>query len=455
MGDPDAKFSRFNYIDPVWYYSHLLTDKRELEQELRILSDSCVEAVFLSMSLEMVLKCLHQASDELKEEQALQERFTNPISGMYQLQSLNETPKGCAGSQSSFEQTTMVPDESTSFHGSLVTSSEANDRPILMQNASRSPDTRRFRGDSIDSSSSTSRREDETSSPKSKKNAGSIYLDDSEAVHFYQAEDGQLVFLNGFNMACLLSDFSRTGPTKEDSELRPPFPDCIEGNILELQHVHLTPEVQKRMPFLSHLQLYLDLVFVELDLNNVLTSETKFKFRAELTKRKKRRQSRVHAEKRVDRAAKKEEAQRINDRKARLQVVDLEDDFFHAVVQPEPVFHGENFGPSVGGSNQAITSIDTGRRAPVSSFSEACQRSNNTLLASSSEAFPALEASHQSNISPANEHWGNRLSLESDNHIVSNHRTDRQNGPTGKKKKKGKGQKLLLFSTGGQRGSIY
>ena len=59
--------------------------------------------------------------------------------------------------------------------------------------------------------------------------------------------------------------------------VKPPFPDFIEGRILEIENVHVTHEVRKRMPFLSHIPLYSDVVFVELDLNHILTEETRRK----------------------------------------------------------------------------------------------------------------------------------------------------------------------------------
>ena len=104
---------------------------------------------------------------------------------------------------------------------------------------------------------------------------------------------------------------------------------------------------------MSHLPLYTDVVFVELDLNNLLSDATRQRFKAELAKRRKRRQTKVQAEKRADRVAKKEEEARIQERKARLQMIDPEDDFFHIPASPQPdnvVVTGDDFGPAISGS---------------------------------------------------------------------------------------------------------
>ena len=81
--------------------------------------------------------------------------------------------------------------------------------------------------------------------------ATSMYLEEG-VVHFYQTDNGQLVFLNGFNMTCLLSDFAKNLPTTEEEasgegdrdrveEVKlPPLPDILEGMVMEMKTMHLT-----------------------------------------------------------------------------------------------------------------------------------------------------------------------------------------------------------------------
>lgn len=388
MGEPDAKFCRFNYMDPAFYVSFLSSNLEELKQELDSLPINAVERLFFAMAFEIVLKGIQQAQDQLPDEEALRERFQMPASGMYENQTSTRIPVS----------TQLI--------------------------------------DPYQKAGSRSQR------------SGSMYLEEADAVQFYQAEDGQLVFMNGFNISCLLSDFSRSSTNLGG----PPLPDSVEGNILELETVHFTPEVRKRMPCLSHLPLYIDIKFVELDLNHILSVETKLKFKAEFTKRRKRRKSRAQAEKRADREARKEEAERINERKARLHLIDPRDDFFHASLPEESPLTGETFGPIVGrvGEDAPLQEAASNKdMLPTISFSEACQ-GNNDVVRISTEEFPALGARH-TNITSRSE------AGKSPQKAPFSSLQDKPSEPAvqGKKKTKGKGQKLVLFSTGGHRGSIY
>jgi hypothetical protein len=321
-----------------------------------------------------------------------------------------------------------------------------------------------------------------------------MYLDTSNSVHLYQAEDGQLVFLNGFNMTCLLSDFSKGPPSDQQApdgsdkgnsqdqcqEINnlvkaAPLPDFLEGRVLEKETVHLTSDIRKRMPFLNHIPLFTDVVFVELDLNHVLSDETRRKFKNELTKRRKKRQSKAQEEKRADLLAQKEDQDRINARKARLQTVDPNDRFFHAAVAPppppEPALEGAEFGPVLGEESSsllpnritseaavAVQNDDGSQPTPSSlfSFSEAAQRANTIEefpALSSSEAFPTLGSLPSPAPKPRSGSSGWRSESSSSKMVASAAVDHGVAGvsPAGKKKKK-KGQKLVLFSTGGARG---
>ena len=97
--------------------------------------------------------------------------------------------------------------------------------------------------------------------------------------------------------------------------------------------------------------------------------------------------------------------ERINERKARLQLIDPDDEFFHIPTSlppdPQPAY-GAEFGPALGasaGSNEGdesrsnpSTSQPTSApaAAPGISFSAALRRGNDPITISSTEAFPAL-----------------------------------------------------------------
>ncbi len=482
--DADAKYSRFNYLDPDAYHASLVSNQGELQREMKtsLGGDSSVERMYLSLALEMVLEDQGKAQQEFAEEQALMARFASPNTGMYQAQS-----------------PALVYKEKVQQSGVDETKNLNNNDPHLNDGTLK---IQRYRGDSIgsyksvdtastpcsiqqdcnDSTStgkvaSPSGRKKGTRRKQHKKFHGSMYLDTSNSVHLYQAEDGQLVFLNGFNMTCLLSDFSKAPPSDESStndnenaknEDREttnrvqagPLPDFLEGRVWEKETVHVTSEIRKRMPFLNHIPLYTDIVFVELDLNHILSEETKRKFKNDFAKRRKRRQSKAQAEKRADLQAKREDHDRINARKARLQTIDPEDEFFRAVVvsPPEPVPpEPSEFGPVLGGESvsssnglvdeMAAVGQGLGTSPPSSSFSfsQAARRANivdEFPALSSSEAFPTLGAGP----TPAPTRRGGASNWRPE---PSSTKIGSSEVAGGKKKKK-KGQ--VLFSTGGARG---
>ena len=294
-----------------------------------------------------------------------------------------------------------------------------------------------------------------------------MYLDE-DSTQFYQSSDGQLCFLSRFNMSCLSSEFTAHVPEIDDdirkeispSQLRRlrPLPDAIEGFVLEKENIHLTPDVRKRMPFLSHLPLYTDIHFVELDLNNLLSSETKQKFKSEMENRRKKRKNKVAADKRADRAAKQKEEARINELKSRIQRIDPNDGFFQSSIPEEPtLLTGEEFGPAISESTADGDTINTRPPSqPQMSFS-AITVSNLNPMAVTEDAFPSLSSSPPSGqgsrtsiptwSSPPGWHGRARAKAVEEGGLP----VPEEPTPTGKGRK-GK-KKVLLFSTGGHRGT--
>lgn len=498
--DADAKYSRFNYLDPEAYHSSLVANQGELQREMKScigsgFGDSSVERMYLSLAMEIVMEEQQKAKQEFEEEKDLMARFACSNSGMYQAQSpallFERKNDNC---------------DTDDARNTVGSKDNVLDDPNL---ENQQPSVHRYRGDSVGSYKSV----DSTATPSSthhdgegdtnvakgtspssgkrnsrtkprKKLHGSMYLDSSNSVHLYQAEDGQLVFLNGFNMTCLLSDFSKGPPSDENSSdfiaksndetlaqgnimqnRAGPLPDFLEGRVLEKTNVHLTTEIRKRMPFLNHIPLYTDIVFVELDLNHILSEGTKRKFKNEIAKRRKKRQSKVQAEKRADLQAKKEDQDRVNARKARLQTIDPDDEFFRAAVTTpaEPVVEGADFGPFPGGESfsssngntEEILAVgeDIDESTPSFSFSQAAQRANTVEAfpaLSSSEAFPTL-GSQPTSIPSRRGGSSTWKSKSSSAKVGSSTTVSTGSNASGKTKKK-KGEKLVLFSTGGARG---
>ncbi|KAL3943513.1 MAG: hypothetical protein SGBAC_002408 [Bacillariaceae sp.] len=428
MGDSDEKFSRFNYVSPSVYLSLVYQNRTELEREAKSLPQNCLDRVFVQMALEMVLKDIQTAEIEAPTEETFQQDMVKPTSGFYQQ---------------------LLPDPlltSTQRYSSVGSEKEASENGNMKSSGVGKPKKNKL-----------------------ERYAGNLYMDEASTLEYYQSEDGQLVFLSGFNMNCLLADFRRGRPEEFEEEFRFPLPDKIKGRILETDRKNMTPELQKRLPFLSHLPLYVDFVFVELDLNHLLTEQAKEKYKTEFSKRRKRRQSKVKAEKKADKAKEREEMERINARRSRLQIIDPEDNFFQPFVPEEFNLGAENFDATLTGD---ATSDSLGTSPPLSSspriqsppqnqglnFMAAAR--DNGLVVSSTEAFPTLGSATSNTNSgacssnpAAMSSRGGAKPLPHQNYPALPS-TGVKKAPGGKKKGKG-GKGQLLFSTGGQRGSGY
>jgi hypothetical protein len=310
--DPDALFCRFNYVD-MQVYRRLLEQNLAELQASRVYSD--LDAICKVLAVETVQKEIQTALQEQDEEQVFVERFQHSTAGVYQahpahLLAVNYaeslTAKGAtppvdpappstdvvitnnnddsAAAVTSIaagagEDTILCPleqvaskdihdgdehehggdDEKTRFRGVSAGGSE-----LSPPNSPMSRSRRRSRGDSITSHDTTStggggrgRRQHQLLP------GGSMYLGEDESA-FYQTDDGRLCFLSGFNMNCLCAEFTPQLPEDVsvllDENLSiyqrrklSTLPDHVEGRVLEVEHVHITPELRQRLRFLSHL----------------------------------------------------------------------------------------------------------------------------------------------------------------------------------------------------------
>lgn len=135
----------------------------------------------------------------------------------------------------------------------------------------------------------------------------------SEVYSFYQQTNGIYVVLHPLNMKCLLKEFAEPKP-KEEVEERDEvcaawaeapslasasspvagvrydlLPERIHGRVLDVEHVVMDDEMQKRYRFLSHLPRFCDFYLCELDLSELLSPATLSAFRGEIKKRERQR----------------------------------------------------------------------------------------------------------------------------------------------------------------------
>ncbi|XP_025416269.1 RING finger protein 10, partial [Sipha flava] len=135
--------------------------------------------------------------------------------------------------------------------------------------------------------------------------------------YFYQAVDGQHIYLSAVNVEMLECMFG----CLENS------PQLITANVIEKQYLSMTEALRKRYRFLLHLPITTVFEWVELDLANIVNPETLFIFKTNLDERKAIRDRRVRDEQRL--------AKRIEERNNKKQL-------------PPPEWHNKNVFPDCG-----------------------------------------------------------------------------------------------------------
>jgi hypothetical protein len=441
--DRDACFSRFNYVNSHSYQDHLNHDIVSLECELENVSQTYAnisgsskdlganDKYFISMALQAVTLELGNAVATAEQEEKLQISLSN----LHQKSKIHVRP----------------------YSYSLETESYTLDEKCESQSTAKFKNQKGF-------------------------DPGSMYMNDDN-VQFYQATDGQLCFLSGFNLNCLSYEFSSKDPIFEAHlkvektpatsdngniitpvNLKPPFPDIVKGRVIDVECLHLTPDVRKRMPCFSHLPLYTDITMVELDMNDYLTDETRNHFRKDMERRKQKRQARREAEKKLEREAKQKEEERIAQLKKGIQKVDPNDPFFHVTPSSCDAPSANTFDPSdfeqflpvkknpmTGNSLQTNAHThDTKKRISFSSICASNGGSRPGLNMFDQSSFPSLSTGNQSSFP---EH--SPSSTVSKTHAASSEDRSSALGNGSKssnRRKKGRDKGVILFSTSGRHG---
>ncbi|TTX22775.1 RING finger protein 10 [Bagarius yarrelli] len=116
--------------------------------------------------------------------------------------------------------------------------------------------------------------------------------------YFYQAEDGQQMFLHPVNVRCLLREYG----SLENS------PQSIRATVVEIEGHTVNEDVRRRHRYLSHLPLTCEFSICELDLQPpVLSKETLDSFSDDLERRRRVRQKKAREEKRREKRIEMEE----------------------------------------------------------------------------------------------------------------------------------------------------
>ncbi|XP_077016133.1 E3 ubiquitin-protein ligase RNF10 isoform X2 [Tamandua tetradactyla] len=123
-------------------------------------------------------------------------------------------------------------------------------------------------------------------------------LSHSPCYYFYQAEDGQHMFLHPVNVRCLVREYG----SLEQS------PEKISATVVEIAGYSMSEDVRQRHRYLSHLPLTCEFSICELALQPpVVSKETLEMFSDDIEKRKRQRQKKAREERRRERRIEMEE----------------------------------------------------------------------------------------------------------------------------------------------------
>jgi len=432
---PDSPYCRYNYMDANAYIRHLQNDEKSLHREAQNVKEMYQnlkassssknhgttsdynDRYFIEMASNAVEVEVASTVSNLEEQKRLQSeqeaRYCNKLKIKiipYNGQDLNSFDGDQKEEQDKEEVALPSPLSSSSQKDSLAKGMNEHSRKQKFSNqkySKRGNVHQQSKGDSKKSMHIT---------------PGTMYLDD-DSVQFYQAIDGQLCFLSGFSLKYLAHEFADKNPnTTHDNENKrqddddddddiialPPFPDVIKGNVIDVQTIHITPEVRKRMPFTSHLPLYIDIALVEINVTHLLSVKTLEHFKNEMEVRRKKRQKQRNIEKRAKKEAQQKEDERIKKLKQRIQSIDVNDEFFHVARPTDHIMEenntmllGEDFGPSLnsnmtqGTRNRVLPSSSSSRVSKTMSWGAVCASNGHfpELSSSDSSAFPPLSSS--------------------------------------------------------------
>ncbi|MCQ2818855.1 MAG: RING-HC finger protein [archaeon] len=124
-------------------------------------------------------------------------------------------------------------------------------------------------------------------------------IDYKKYFFFYQEKFGDIYFLHPLNYQMLLTEYG----------LECNLPTQISGKILDIEMIQMNRYLKSKYSFLSHLRNGSVFFFVEIDLYNYISSETRKKFDKELKERQKYRKMLNKEEKHYEKFIKRREQQ--------------------------------------------------------------------------------------------------------------------------------------------------
>ncbi|KAG7208989.1 hypothetical protein KM043_015156 [Ampulex compressa] len=200
---------------------------------------------------------------------------------------------------------------------------------------------------------------DQTTGKSTETSTGNIISPQSvqKVFYFYQADDGQHVYLHAVNVKMLEMQYGSLGNS----------PHTITGKLLEKESGSFTEELRRRLRYLSHLPLTCQFEVAEIELKPPIVSEEVLShFHDQLALRQKRRQCREREERKRERQITEEENKRIG--KYPIPNVHIDSQQHFPEWQPELLF-AEDRVPSP--ESAALSSIASS--PPLSTLEEIAQ----------------------------------------------------------------------------------
>ncbi|XP_033747889.1 RING finger protein 10-like [Pecten maximus] len=106
------------------------------------------------------------------------------------------------------------------------------------------------------------------------------------AFYFYQAEDGQHIYMHALNARCLVKEYGALQHC----------PDTITATIVEMENIFMTEDLRKRLRYLGHLPLTCEFQVAELAIKPPVLSKDTLKFFSEDIEKRRRTRQRKHRE---------------------------------------------------------------------------------------------------------------------------------------------------------------
>lgn len=292
-----------------------------------------------------------------------------------------------------------------------------------------------------------------------------------DAFYFYQASDGQHIYLHALNARCLVKEYGSLANC----------PDTITANIIQMENVFMSEELRKRLRYLGHLPLTCEFEVAELTLKPpVLSKETLKFFTDEIDKRRRLRQKKNREEKRWTRKVQDEE----NKKMAKYNIYGTDSRIVQSQFMSSGVSENRPTSPTARSddSSHSVSSVNTPVGSPLGSvisedggqtsgvsfaqmlkagssktptWSKAKSKPENPLPSSLSRSKDSEDSDNDDKVPIPifQESFGDAIQTALETHMAKSKDdgTIETTGKSGGKKKK-KQQKLLLFTTSMARG---